>query len=878
MTTPRCLRAAAHALALLALAGPVGGAARAQMPNGLPGPRLYTVFPAGGKVGGAVEVTLAGLNLEEPERLVFSHPGLKAERLTPTAAAPADPNPKRPGRGKRGRPAPTAVQFKVTIAAGTPLGCHDVRLVGKWGVSNPRTFMVGDLPEVAEKEPNNDAEQAQRVALNTTVNGAMSGPTDVDYYVVKAAKGQRVLVSCLASTIDSRLQPAVEVYDAKDRQVAANRNYQGADALADFTAAEDGDYQIRLFQFTHSFRQAIPGGLPPGVSDHHYRLSVTTAPWIDAVFPPVIEPGKTTRVTVYGRNLPGGKPDPAAVADDVVLEKTTLQVTPPAGGAGKLAFSGLVSPPAGFLDGFEVRVKNGAGSSNPFLLTLARAPVVLDAGANDTPETAQPVSLPCEIAGVVEKRRDRDWYSFTAKKGERWNIQVLSNRLGAPTYMMFVLRNPKTKSEIYESPLNENLQRYARQFFDRSEDPAGYRFTAPADGTYQLLVASRSGDTLFGPRHLYQVRITRDAPDFRLVAMSSNPVQPDVATVAAGGRQAFTVLARREDGFAGPIELTVEGLPPGVSCAPQTLAGSVRQASLVVTAEAGAAPWAGEVKVKGTAAVHGVKVVREARGASVVWPVQPNANIVTISRVDRGLMLAVRDKAPFTLTPALDKPEVLQGGKAVLTVKVARLWPDLKAPMQVQVMQSQNQQGVELPNNLRVNNNQPINVAANQAEGKLNVVVGTDVPPGAYNIVLRGQTQVPYNKDPKSKAKQNTIVVQPSAAVTLVVLPKSLATFSLANTSPTIKVGQKLEVVVRVSRKFDYDGPFAVRLVLPKGVEGVEAAEAVIPAGQDEAKLTLAVPAGAKPGFRGNLVVRATAQFGKTPVGHEAKLNVNVVK
>src|SRR5205814_1701449 len=142
-------------------------------------------------------------------------------------------------------------------------------------------------------------------------------------------------------------------------------------------------------------------------------------------------------VTVYGRNLPGGKLDPAAPADDVVLEKSTVTITAPADGRGKLTFSGLVSPPAGFLDGFEVRLKNGAGSSNPFLLTLARAPVVLDRGDNDTPESAQDVTLPCEIAGLVEKRRDRDWYSFTAKKGETWNIEVVSNRLGAPTYMMF---------------------------------------------------------------------------------------------------------------------------------------------------------------------------------------------------------------------------------------------------------------------------------------------------------------------------------------------------------------------------------------------------------------------------------------------------------
>src|SRR6185437_3426868 len=114
----------------------------------------------------------------------------------------------------------------------------------------------------------------------------------------------------------------------------------------------------------------------------------------------------------YGRNLPGGKADPSAVVDESVLETMTVNVTAPADGKGKMTFSGLVAPAAGWLDGFELRVKNAAGASNPFLFGLAVAPVVLDNGTNDTAATAQAVAVPCEIAGRIEKRRDRDWYAF----------------------------------------------------------------------------------------------------------------------------------------------------------------------------------------------------------------------------------------------------------------------------------------------------------------------------------------------------------------------------------------------------------------------------------------------------------------------------------
>src|SRR5439155_25753941 len=107
-------------------------------------------------------------------------------------------------------------------------------------------------PEVLEKEPNNDVEQAQRVELNSTVNGAVAAPTDVDYYVFAGKKGQRVVVSCLASSIDSRLVAGLELYDARGKRLAQNRRYHGTDALLDATLPDDGDHYVRLFEFTHT--------------------------------------------------------------------------------------------------------------------------------------------------------------------------------------------------------------------------------------------------------------------------------------------------------------------------------------------------------------------------------------------------------------------------------------------------------------------------------------------------------------------------------------------------------------------------------------------------------------------------------------------------
>ncbi len=841
-----------------------GSAASQQQQQGsaLPNPRLSTLLPAGGKAGTVVEVTFTGTDVEEPQSLLFSHPSIKAEPVVPPPPPP--PDPKKPPT--KPTPPTPVTKFKVTIGADAPLGIHDARLVNKWGISNARAFVVGDLPEVLEKEPNNDVEQAQRIELNSTVHGAISAPTDVDYYVFAAKKGQRVVVSCLASSIDSRMSAGLELYDAQGKRLASNRRYIGTDALTDFVVPGDGDYYVRLFEFTHT----------QGTPEHFYRLTVSTAPWIDAVFPPTVVPGKATQVTIHGRNLPGGQPDPEAIVDGRPLDKVTVSVTPPADpqAANRLAFSGPVLPTMAALNGFEYRIRNDTGMSNPFLITFARAPVVLEVEPNDTADKAQKVTLPCEVVGRIDRSHDRDWYRFTAKKGDVINIDLLSDRLGAETDMKLLLRNPATKADIVEldDPPLPQQDASGLKFYTRNSDPPTYKFIVPADGEYQVMVTSQTANNLYGPRCYYRLRLAPEQPEFALIVMPADHIRPDSGNLLQGGNESFTVIAFRQDGFNGDIALSVEGLPKGVTCSPQWLGAGQRSGVLVLSATADAAPWAGEIKIKGTAVVNGQTLIREARPAGITWPVQPQQNIPTISRLDRALVLSVRDKAPFALTATIDKATLVQGDKATLTVKVARLWPDFKQPLTATLMEP-------VPNIL-VNNNQPVALNPGKDDGTFPVQVNSAAPPGNYTIVLRATAQVPYAKDPMAKQKPPVNIVQSSTAFTITVLPKTVATVAATVTAPNLKVGTPGEVLVKVTRQFDFAGEFKVQLVLPPNLKGITAADVVIPVGKDEVKLVLQVAADAVLGPRNDLIVRATAMVsGNVPIVQESsKFNVNVVK
>jgi hypothetical protein len=860
---PRPTRAGAALLALcggLLLAGP----AQAQVVNGnqLPEPRLTAITPAGAQVATTLEVTFAGTDLENPEALLFSHPGIKAVPIIPPLPPPpkADPKSKKPAPPRP--PRPPITKFSVQVGADVPPGTYDVRLVNRWGVSNPRAFLVGDLNEVMEKEPNNDVDKAQKVDIGTTVSGVIANSTDVDYFAFPGKKGQHVLIVCHGPSIDSRLNPEMRLLDARERQIAFDRPMPGEDGLIDAVLPADGAYYLRLCQFTYT----------AGGADFFYRLSFSAAPHIDLVYPPMVEPGKASTVTVYGRNLPGGKADPAALAGGRPLEKITAMLNPGKDPMAlqRLVFSGPIPPTGAMLDGFEYRIKSDAGISNPLLVTYAEAPVVLDNDNNDSADKAQAVNLPCEIAGKISKPAERDWYTFTAKKGDVYMIEVLSHRLGAPTDMFFSLRIPAKEGTQEIAQGDDDPTNLGPQgFFTPSRDPAPYRFVAPQDGKYYLLVGSHLADSPGDVRQVYRIRITPEHPDYRLFVLPTDTFRPGAVVVGKGGNETFSVFAWRRDGFKGDITVSMEGLPTGVTCPPQVLGGAMKKMPLVVSAAPSAPRFTGEVKVVGTAIINGQKVVREGRPATVTWGVQPQQGIPTITRLDKGLQLAVRDTAPYALT-APAKLTVFHGDKLTIALKAARLWPDMKQQIQTQPLQPELPPGLNLP---------AANIAPNATDATVVTAVAANVPPGTYTIVFRSFAPVPFNKDPKAKQKPNVNVVQSSTPCLVTILPKTVANLSVDNGNPTVKLGAQAVVSVRVARLHDFGDEFKVSLVLPVNVQGVTADPITIPAGQNEAKLTLRVPAGVPLGQRNNLIVRAVAVVnGNVPLTHEVKINVNVVK
>ncbi|MBM4077323.1 MAG: hypothetical protein FJ267_16960, partial [Planctomycetes bacterium] len=269
-----------HAMTCIVLVLGMSSIATAQLPS----TKLFSIFPAGGRVGSTVELTLTGgQELEDIDRLMFTHPGITATQKTQMVG---------------GKTLPIANQFSVRISGEVPPGNYEVRTVGFFGVSNPRTFVVGIQPESLEAEPNNAKAQANATEMNQVINGRINGGTDVDWFKFSGKAGQRVLANCVARGLDSRLAATMELHDAAGKRLLLVRNtLVEKDALLDINLPADGDYFLKLYDFVFG-----------GGEDYPYRLLLTTGPHIDFIVPPAGVPGTTNQYVVFGRNLPGGQP------------------------------------------------------------------------------------------------------------------------------------------------------------------------------------------------------------------------------------------------------------------------------------------------------------------------------------------------------------------------------------------------------------------------------------------------------------------------------------------------------------------------------------------------------------------------------------------
>lgn len=681
----------------------------------LPFPHFRSIHPVGAKAGTTLDVSIAGSELDGTSGLLFSHPGLSAERVIVPAAEfqPEYPDPFR---------------FRLTVANNVPPGQYEVHVKTRLGLSGPRPFVVGTLEELAEPGTNKKVADALTLPVGVVLNGRADGDS-IDYFRFEAKQGQRLLIQCWAERIDSRMDATLAIDDAAGRELLSDRDTLGRDPLLDFTAPADGVYLLRVYDFTFG-----------GGDEFYYRLLINDAPHIDLIVPPAGTPGSISKFKIYGRNLPGGSKGEGLRLGSHELESLEVEIQIPAQSQSAEPFRPVREA---LLPGFDYRLEVNGASSNPIRIGFAEASIVRETESTED----QSVSIPAEIHGSFARAGDTDRFRIEAKKGTPLWIDCFAERLGNASDPLLIIERLKVDakgneqySEVQSSDDGGNPG--GRYFPLLTRDPS-LRFSPPEDGIYRVTVMNQTSSG--GSVSLYRLVIREPQPDFALVATAWRPhresklLQPVPTLLRKGGTAAFHVMVIRRDGFRGEITLSAENLPGGVTCSPMRIAEGQDSAILILSSAEDAPAWNGFIMVRGKADDK----IREARAGTISWAVG-NYEIDRIrphlaSRLP--LSICAAEKAPVGVQrPEKVDWEVELNGKLEFPIKLLKK-SGVKGDF---VIQPEGTLFLKTPPQLKIKET--------DSEGVLAITFAktADFPvePGVWQFVLRADGIVKYRNNP----------------------------------------------------------------------------------------------------------------------------------
>ena len=598
---------------LLLVAMTSEAAAAAKKPAKGSEPFIDYLYPAGGQRGTSVQVTASGTNLGQVTGVRVAGTGVSAKLVRVEN--------------------PTTVILAITVSQGAALGERDVRLETPDGFTNRFRFFVGQIPEILEKEPNDDFEHAQRLdSLPILVNGQiMEG--DRDFFRFAAKKGQKLVFAAQGRAILPLMGDAVPgwndvlltLYDANGREIQTVDDYRlHPDPVMIFTAPSDGQYVLEA-------RDTIFRGR----EDFVYRLSIGPLPWLTDIFPPGGQRGTTTHLAIHGVNLPSGSLN------------LKLDDTCPALKYVGVARYGLCS--------------------NQLPFAVGGVKEICEKEPNDSPEAAQVVQVPIAIDGHVDHPGDVDSFKFDAQAGQKLVMDVQARRLESPLDGILTLLDDQGRKL---AQVDDTVDPEWPMLTHHADPKLSYTFSQ--NGRYTLRLRDVQGKG--GSDHAYRLVIAPPKPDFAL------RVTPDHVALGRGDSAILTVSAIRKDGFAGAIDVTVHGLPEGYLANPATILQGQEKSVLTVTSPTDAK--AGTVltpTVTGTASISVDSSNPPGRFTvtHVALPAETLMQAFAYTQVlpTQELLLSVMQSQTFMLqwAPAPTKDlEIPRGGQAELTVEVTR--------------------------------------------------------------------------------------------------------------------------------------------------------------------------------------------------------------
>ena len=598
-------------------------------------PELTSISPQGGQRGTNVEITLKGKNISKATALIFSGEGISGEIEEKAGEAAVFFS----GEGVSGHiPNDSFLVAQVTIAPNAAQGMREVRLVTPKGVSNAQPFIVGDLPEVGEIEPNSEPSAANWINLPTTVSGVIDSVDDQDFFRFNAKAEQRLICEVTASRMGSLLDSFLALFGPDGVELASNDIANGLDSLIDYTIPTDGEYTLRIRDLRYK-----------GGEEFVYRLSIGELPYLDSIFPLGGKRGTENTIAVSGRNLADVESMQVSIAPNApdslkegVDDDWSMQVS--------------IAPnaPLGVQD---VRVMTPSGlSTNSYPFMVGDLLEFVEIEPNNTREQvtsdeagANMVTSPIIINGQIELEGDVDYFTFTAEKEQRLIFEVTAQRLGSKLDALLTLFDKAETEDKAEDSDAASDSSAATQPEDGTlavnDDTMGSE--ARIDHTFEeagdYAIAIRDLNNQGGPDFAYRLSIAPLQPDFQLT------VTPDNPRICRGDSASLTIEVSRIDEFNGPLRFVLPNLPKDFAVSPTVLEPDQVQALITVTAPPDAPLGFLPISLIGIGAIHNRRVERKAEPDPIFLTVMKAPQFV-LEVAEVGLSIVQSREAPLHIT------------------------------------------------------------------------------------------------------------------------------------------------------------------------------------------------------------------------------------
>jgi hypothetical protein len=511
------------------------------------------------------------------------------------------------------KPAVEKLKVRFTAATDAAPGIRDVRIATAQGVSTVGQLVVVRDPVIVESAGNDTP--AQAISLPAAVCGTLEKAEDVDFYRFSVEADVSLVFRVRCARLQDRIHdlqthadPLLTLRRADGTAIATcdNHSYY-ADPVLVHTFEQAGEYLLEVRDVRYQGNQYW-----------EYCIEISSRPLVETAFPLAVVAGGEQQLQPIGHLAP---------------KDAKLSCAIPTG------------HPSG-LGWFELPLHGEL--CNPVPLVIADVPLVqeLQAG-DDSPSAAQTMSAPGGANGQIEREGDVDYFAFEAKKGEAYSIEIVARRAQSMLDSHVRILDPSGK----QIALNDDLRLGRRG----SADSWIENWTAPADGRY--VVEVRDVHLRGGPQYPYFLKVTASQPHFELY------LDADKTQVCPGGCAVIFVRAERKNGFAGEVQLAIDGLPPGVTArCGRILPDKGQDGCIVVQAASDAALAVSNVVVTGTATqqLAGGSVAEltavatpyqetyQPGGGRGHWPVQSHA----VAVASTGDIRAVRlDAHEITLKP-----------------------------------------------------------------------------------------------------------------------------------------------------------------------------------------------------------------------------------